>query len=96
MATVDTYGKLLIVGKDGKSELEFPLDKSSILIGRQVHSIRIKTALTAFSNTLDPFTTLRLIFMIILDAEIMRAISVLSTRKFLANMLNSIPKATAV
>ena len=28
------YGKLLIVGKDGKSELEFPLDKAKILIGR--------------------------------------------------------------
>jgi hypothetical protein len=34
MAAVDTYGKLLIVGKDGKSELEFPLDKQSIMIGR--------------------------------------------------------------
>lgn len=33
---VETYGKLLIVGKDGKSELEFPLDKQNILIGRQV------------------------------------------------------------
>ncbi|KAL4553469.1 hypothetical protein Ndes2526B_g03319 [Nannochloris sp. 'desiccata'] len=31
---VETYGKLLIVGKDGKSELEFPLDKQNILIGR--------------------------------------------------------------
>jgi hypothetical protein len=28
------YGKLLIVGKDGKSELEFPIDKKSILVGR--------------------------------------------------------------
>ena len=35
MAT-EIYGKLLIVGKKDKSELEFPLDKKSILIGRSV------------------------------------------------------------
>ena len=32
---VETYGKLLIVGKDGNSQLEFPLDKKSIMIGRE-------------------------------------------------------------
>ena len=29
------YGKLLIMGKDGGADLEYPLDKTSILIGRQ-------------------------------------------------------------
>ena len=33
MAT-DYYGKLLIVGKDGSADLEFPMDKKTILIGR--------------------------------------------------------------
>ncbi len=28
------FGKLIIVGKDGGHDLEFPLDKKSILIGR--------------------------------------------------------------
>jgi hypothetical protein len=30
----ELYGKLLIVGKEGCADLEFPLDKKSILIGR--------------------------------------------------------------
>lgn len=38
MAATELYGKLIIVGKEGCADLEFPLDKKSILIGRQAAS----------------------------------------------------------
>jgi hypothetical protein len=36
MAADTVFGKLVIVGKDGFQDLEFPIDKKSILIGRCV------------------------------------------------------------
>ena len=30
----EVYGRIIIVGKGGKPDIEFPLDKKSILIGR--------------------------------------------------------------
>lgn len=36
MASSSLFGRLLIVGKEGCTDLEFPIDKSSVLIGRQV------------------------------------------------------------
>lgn len=41
MAATELYGKLIIVGKEGCADLEFPLDKKSILIGRD-HSCDIR------------------------------------------------------
>lgn len=35
MAASTLYGRLLIVGKEGCADLEFPIDKNSVLIGRQ-------------------------------------------------------------
>jgi hypothetical protein len=32
--TAEYYGKLIIMGKEGGGDLEFPLDKKSVLIGR--------------------------------------------------------------
>ncbi len=39
MAASTLYGRLLIVGKEGCADLEFPIDKSSVLIGRQVAAV---------------------------------------------------------
>ncbi|KAI3437873.1 hypothetical protein D9Q98_000319 [Chlorella vulgaris] len=41
MAADTVFGKLVIVGKDGFQDLEFPIDKKSILIGRD-HSCDIR------------------------------------------------------